>query len=101
MSSEGNFRIEKQKQLEDSEDSFISCLFHNVKCGDITIQTYDYFSSNVSYTKEPVYSSKSKNYYAERYIVINKNARIWDDSFGTPDIEDEYNVLLNGEIFLK
>jgi hypothetical protein len=101
MRKEIDFRIEKQFTLEKSKDSFVSCIFYNIKCGNIIMQKLDFLSSDVSFTHESAYTGKSKNYRNAYYIVIKKYIRNWEDSFGTPLIEDESYVLFNGEIFRK
>jgi hypothetical protein len=99
------FEITKQSTLENSPDSFTSCLFHNVICGDVIIKEWDFLSSHVIYSKNKKINSwnlKTNQYYRKSWDdVLKNNARKWDCSYGKPQMKSGDLTLFNSELFYK
>ena len=89
------FKITKSKFLEDSPNSFVSCIFHNIRCGEVIIEELDLLSSEVSFLQN------GKLYRNGWVDVLRNHVRAWDSSYGVPEIESEELVLFDEEIFKK
>jgi hypothetical protein len=95
------FKITKSifsKYPEELPDSFISCSFHHIKCGDVIIKELDLLSSEIIY----YYKDNIKKLFGSNWVdVFRKNIKKWEPRLGTPELEDEYYVLFEEEIFRK